>query len=251
MIKTIILDDEVHSTETLAFFLEKKCKDIDLVASFNEPLLAKEYLSKHRIDLLILDIEMPRLNGFELLKQLQPFDFDVIFLTAYNEFALKAFRYSAFDYFLKPLDELELVNSINRLTQKRSNSLNQQRLDYLMDIIEPLKTKPKKLALPTMEGYEFLEIDRIIRFESDSNYVNVIIDAKKPLLICKTLKEIEETLIDSSFIRVHNSHLVNVDFVLKYIKNAGGSLLTKDGYEVPISRLRKEYTLNKLKMNVL
>jgi two-component system LytT family response regulator len=196
-----------------------------------------------------LDIEMPRLNGFELLKSLQPFYFEVIFLTAYNEFALKAFRFSAFDYFLKPLDEIELSQSLSRLEAKKNDINKDERLDFLMDIIQPYAQKPKKIALPTMEGFEFVELNQIIRFASDSNYVKVILDGQKPLLVCKTLKEIEETLKHSNFIRVHNSHLINTDYVQKYLKNAGGSLLTKDGFEVPISRLRKEFTLSKLKLN--
>lgn len=250
MIKTIICDDELHSTETLSYFLTKNCPNIQLLASFNEPLKAKDFLENNKIDLLILDIEMPRLNGFELLKSLQPFDFEVIFLTAYNEFALKAFRFSAFDYFLKPLDEIELSQSLSRLEAKKKDISKDDRLDFLMDIIQPFAQKPKKIALPTMEGFEFVELNQIIRFASDSNYVKVILDDQKPLLVCKTLKEIEETLKYSNFIRVHNSHLINADYVQKYIKNAGGSLLTKDGFEVPISRLRKEFTLSKLKLNV-
>jgi two-component system LytT family response regulator len=249
MIKTIICDDELHSTETLSYFLTKNCPNIQLLASFNEPLKAKEFLENNKIDLLILDIEMPRLNGFELLKSLQPFDFEVIFLTAYNEFALKAFRFSAFDYFLKPLDEIELSQSLSRLEAKKNDINKDERLDFLMDIIQPYAQKPKKIALPTMEGFEFVELNQIIRFASDSNYVKVILDGQKPLLVCKTLKEIEETLKHSNFIRVHNSHLINTDYVQKYLKNAGGSLLTKDGFEVPISRLRKEFTLSKLKLN--
>jgi len=249
MIKTIICDDELHSTETLSYFLTKNCPNIQLLASFNEPLKAKEFLENNKIDLLILDIEMPRLNGFELLKSLQPFYFEVIFLTAYNEFALKAFRFSAFDYFLKPLDEIELSQSLSRLEAKKNDINKDERLDFLMDIIQPYAQKPKKIALPTMEGFEFVELNQIIRFASDSNYVKVILDGQKPLLVCKTLKEIEETLKHSNFIRVHNSHLINTDYVQKYLKNAGGSLLTKDGFEVPISRLRKEFTLSKLKLN--
>jgi two-component system, LytTR family, response regulator len=246
MIKTIILDDERHATETLAYFLKTKCLFIDLVAVFNDAIQAQSYLKENKIDLLILDIEMPKLNGFDLLKSLQPLNFEVIFLTAYNEFALKAFRFSAFDYFLKPIDEMDLVQSLNRLSH-RNLSIGNQRLELLMDMIVPQTKKPKKIALPTLEGFEFLELDNIIRFESDSNYVNVYQNNKKSLLVCKTLKEIEETLSDTQFIRVHNSHLVNIDFVTKYIKNAGGSLLTKDGFEVPISRLRKEYTFSRLK----
>jgi two-component system, LytTR family, response regulator len=246
MIKTVILDDELLATETLAFFLRSKCPQIELLKSFNEPFEALQFIKNTPIDLMILDIEMPQLNGFELLKQLQPINFDVIFLTAYNEFALKAFRYSAFDYFLKPLDEIELVQSINRLSKKHENQ-PVNRLELLMEMMQPRQSKPKKIALPTMEGFEFLDLDSIIRFESESNYVHVFYEPNKRLLVCKTLKEIEETLQDTQFIRVHNSHLINADFVVKYIKNAGGSLLTKDGYEVPISRLRKDYTFNRLK----
>jgi two-component system, LytTR family, response regulator len=246
MIKTVILDDELHSTETLGFFLSKKCPEIELLKSYNDPVAAKEFLIATPIDLLILDIEMPRLNGFELLKALQPFDFEVIFLTAYNEFALKAFRYSAFDYFLKPLDEMELAASLNRLGAKKRDIQSEDRLKYLLEIMQPTEQKPKKIALPTMEGYEFVELNHIIRFESDSNYVKIFMDNKKSLVICKTLKDIEESLKESNFLRIHNSHLVNLDFVEKYLKTGGGALLTKDGYEVPISRLRKDFTLSKL-----
>jgi two-component system, LytTR family, response regulator len=250
MIRTIILDDEIHATETLGYFIKTRCPNVDLLAVFNDALQAQSFLTENSIDLLILDIEMPRLNGFDLLKALQPLKFEVIFVTAYNEFALKAFRYAAFDYFLKPIDELELAQSINRLSKRKAIDTN-QRLNYLMEMMLPQSKKPKKIALPTLEGFEFLDLDKIIRIESDSNYVNVFLTEDRHLLVCKTLKEMEETLSESQFIRVHNSHLVNLDFVSKYIKNGGGSLLTEDGFEVPISRLRKEFTFSKIKDHVI
>lgn len=247
MIKTVILDDEIHSTETLGYFLSKKCPKFQLLASFNDPLAAFDYLQNNEIELLILDIEMPRINGFELLKKLQPFKFEVIFLTAYNEFALKAFRYCAFDYFLKPLDEIELTSSLNRLAERINSTDKDIRLAHLLEFLKPNNNpNQKKIALPTISGYEFLELDQIIRIESDSNYVNIYSINNSPILICKTLKEMEETLGESHFIRVHNSHIVNTLQVIRYIKNGGGALLTSDNYEVPMSRLRKEYALSKL-----
>lgn len=249
MIKTLICDDEVHSTETLSYFLRKNCPNISLLESFNSSVEAKVYLEQNAIDLLILDIEMPRMNGFELLKSLQPFNFEVIFLTAYNEFALKAFRFSAFDYFLKPLDEIELLLSLNRLITKKESWQKDKQLELLMDFLQPINQNPQKIALPTMEGFEFINLDQIIRFEADSNYVRVILANQKILLVCKTLKEMEETLKQSNFVRVHNSHMINLEYVQKYLKNGGGSLLNKDGFEVPISRLRKEFTLAKLQLN--
>ncbi len=248
-LRTVILDDEHFSTETLGYFLSNNCSQVELVGSFNEPLLALDFLMNNEIDLLILDIEMPHLNGFELLQKLRPFSFELIFFTAYNDFALKAFRYSAFDYFLKPLDEEELLASIERLASKHKIIQNDERLDFLLEMMRPASHQVEKIALPTLEGYEFIQLKTIIRFEADSNYVKIFMKDKKPMVVCKTLKEMEESLKENAFIRVHNSHLVNVNFVEKYLKKEGGVLLTADGAELPVSRMRKDYTLSRLNIS--
>lgn len=246
MIKTIIVDDEAHATKSLEILLHENCSQVNVIATFNHPAEALLYLRSNEIDLLFLDIDMPFMNGFELLNRLTLVNFDIIFVTAYDQYAIKAFKYSAFDYLLKPVDEVELVNSVRKLGNKQKNSSQSTNYEHLLEVFKSGQTQIKRIALPTLEGFEFIEVEKIIRCESDSNYSKIFLKDSKMMLVSRTLKEMEEMLSDMPFIRVHNSHIISKNHVKKYVKADGGYILMADNAEIPISRARKDDVIQEL-----
>ena len=240
MLKAVLLDDEYHCTSTLEILLKEHCKDVQIVQVFNDSVTALAYLRKTNIDVLFLDVEMPYYNGFELLNELKPVSFQVIFVTAYDKFAIKAFKYSAFDYLLKPVDEEELIRTVHKLQYSRQNH---GQMDMLMEMIDKQSKKVDKIALPSSEGLEFVHFSELVRCESDSNYTKIILADGRYLMITKTLKELTDLLQDVGFVRIHNSHLINPKHIKRFIKSAGGFLILTDGEEVPISRQKKEQVL--------
>lgn len=238
--RVVLVDDERHCTETLAIILDNLDKQIEIIGKFNNPVEALEFIKNNEFDILFLDIEMPKLNGFELLAQLDHFNFEVVFTTAYNQYAIKAFKYSALNYLLKPIDTAELLACISQWEFKSFRLLGSSQFDFLMDL---LKNNPKtrsKIALPTTYGLEFIEIDEIIRCQSDSNYTNIFFKHTKPLLICRTLKEVENILASNGFIRIHQSHLINPMHLKKFIRNDGGYVVMEDGEKISVSKSNKD-----------
>lgn len=247
MIKAILIDDEVHCLDTLSMLISDFSPDIDIVDKCMSGKKALESIQKNKPDLIFLDIEMPMMNGFELLLQFKEIPFSVIFTTSYDQYAIKAIRFSALDYLLKPIDPKELVAAVNKVKiQKNLPSVEQ--FHMLMKQIQHKETSFAKIALPTAEGYELIPADQLVRCEADDNYTHVYLKNKIKIIVCRTLKEIEEQLGDfSSFMRVHNSSLVNLNEVTKYIRGEGGYLIMNDGSTVNVSRSRKELLLKKIK----
>lgn len=241
-LRTLIVDDEAHATESLRIILHENCPTVSIVATFNDSTAALEFLQHNSIDLLLLDIDMPLLNGFELLSRLNNIAFRVIFVTAYDQFALRAFRFSAFDYLLKPVDETLLVESIRKLAQYQSPFTPAQ-LRHLLSIIKPSQSGIQRVAFSTAEGIEFVELVHIVRCEADSNYTKIFLQNAPMLMVSRTLKEIEEMFEGLPFLRTHHSHLVAKNHIKKYIKTDGGYLLMTDKAQVPISRARKDDVL--------
>lgn len=246
MIRTVIIDDEPHATKSLEILLTEDCPQVQVVGSFNHPAEALVFLRSNQIDLIFLDIDMPFMNGFELLNRLAPINFDIIFVTAYDQYAIKAFKFSAFDYLLKPVDEVELINSVRNFENKSKKSTQNSNFEHLLEVFKSGQTAVKRIALPTLEGFEFVEVEKIIRCESDSNYTKIFLQNLPMMLVSRTLKEIEEILSDLPFIRVHNSHIIAKNHVKKYVKADGGYILMIDNAEIPISRARKEEVISQL-----
>ncbi|MDZ7934959.1 MAG: LytTR family DNA-binding domain-containing protein [Emticicia sp.] len=246
MIRTVIIDDEPHATKSLEILLSEDCPQVHVVASFNHSAEALVFLRSNQIDLIFLDIDMPFMNGFELLNRLAPINFDIIFVTAYDQYAIKAFKFSAFDYLLKPVDEVELINSVRNFENKSKKSTQNSNFEHLLEVFKSGQTAVKRIALPTLEGFEFVEVEKIIRCESDSNYTKIFMQNLPMMLVSRTLKEIEEILSDLPFIRVHNSHIIAKNHVKKYVKADGGYILMIDNAEIPISRARKEEVISQL-----
>ncbi|QAA82892.1 response regulator transcription factor [Aequorivita sp. H23M31] len=239
MIKVIIIDDESHCIDVLKNLIEKIDSDYTITGIFTNPLLGLEFIKNNPPDLLFLDIEMPNLNGFMLLDNLLPIDFDVIFTTAYDQYAIKAFRYSAINYLLKPITEKSIVKALSNWEKRRKKTSTQQ-WQLLQDRLSGSKEECTKMALPTGVGYQIVEIENILRCQSDSNYTNVYCKDGNKVLISRTLKDIEELLGDHGFLRVHQSHLINPQYVKGILKQDGGSLIMQDDTEIPVSRQRSK-----------
>ncbi|HWY34497.1 MAG TPA: LytTR family DNA-binding domain-containing protein, partial [Nitrosopumilaceae archaeon] len=204
---------------------------------------------KIKPELVFLDIEMPVMNGFELLEQFEPIPFSVIFTTSYDQYAIKAIRFSALDYLLKPIDPVELVAAIHKVQLQKTHPSAEQFL-MLMERIQHKETGFLKIAVPTSEGFELIPADHLIRCEADDNYTHLYLKNKTKIIACRSLKEMEEQLSDFNyFIRVHHSYLVNLNEVSKYIRGEGGYLVMNDGSTVNVSRNRKELLLKKLLPN--
>ncbi|RYU95026.1 LytR/AlgR family response regulator transcription factor [Emticicia agri] len=244
MIDAVLVDDEKDSTETLDILLKNNFPDIRVVGKFNDSLSAIEFLQKNHFDLLFLDIEMPGMNGFDLLQEIQKDDFEVVFVTAYDQFALKAFRYSAFDYLLKPVEIEDLASCIAKYQEEKLQL--KSRLEYLQRMIKHTGTSIEKIAVPTSQGFEFIEIKDIIRCESDGNYTRIFLSNQPVILVSRTLKDFEELLEEMNFVRVHQSHLINLKYLRKYIKSEGGYIEMQDGTQITVSRSRKDELINKL-----
>ena len=236
----VLIDDEIHCTESLALIMEVAAPEINVVAKFNEASKALKFLQSNPVDLLFLDLEMPEMNGFELLGKLETLPFEVVFVTAYDQYAIKAFTYSAISYLLKPVDEDDLRETIDRWLEKKSKSISLSQLQLMHDLLANTNKLKTKVALPTIDGLEFLEIQSITRCESESNYTRIYCADNNRYLICRTLKEVEKVLQENGFVRVHHSHLINPQYIRKFIRHDGGFIVMDDGQQISVSRTKKD-----------
>ncbi len=248
MIKVVLVDDEKLATETLQLQLKKLRRDIEVVAVFNDSQIALAEIPKLQFNLLFLDIEMPRLSGFELLTKLYPFHFDIVFVTAYNQYAVEAFKYSAISYCLKPVEDAELLAAIGTWEQKQQQVLQKDQFDNFFQAYQMANATSQKVALPTTDGYQFIPIQNIIRCQSQDNYTHFILNTKENLLICRTLKEVEKILSKRGFLRIHQSHLINPAFLKKYSRSEGGYVVMDNNDELPVSPQRKDAVVQLFEM---
>jgi two-component system LytT family response regulator len=239
MAKIIIIDDEMHCLNVLNKLIKKVHPDYEIVGSFSNPIEGLECIRNNPPDLLFLDIEMPVLNGFALLDRILPIDFDIIFTTAYDQYAIRAFQYSAINYLLKPITEKNIVQALSNW-EKRRKKVSLEQWELLQNNLNGTAKDISKIALPTGVGYHIMEIKNIVRCESDNTYTNFFFEDENKLLICRTLKEIEEMLGEYGFLRIHQSHLINPQFVKGILKQDGGSVVMKDGKEIPVSRQKRK-----------
>ncbi len=250
MLRSIIIDDEPYCCDILAAMLEADCPQVKVEAICSNGDEGVQAIRKHNPDVVFLDVEMPKMNGFQMLEQLAAVNFHLIFTTSYDQYALKAIRFSALDYLLKPIDRDELRKAVQKAEQRMHIPMAQQ-IEILMQKIKQPLTPVNKIALPTMEGLQMIPIDTIINCESDDNYTKLILKTGKKILVTRSLKEIEESLEQYSFVRVHRSFLVNLNEIEKYIKGEGGYLIMTDGSTVDVSRSRKEILMQKLQPSKL
>lgn len=242
MIKAILIDDEEHCRESLSIQLARYCPEVSLLAACASAAEGLKAIEQLHPDVVFLDVEMPRMNGFELLQEFTNIPFGVIFTTGYDAYAIKAIRFSALDYLLKPIDKDELIMAIAKIHAKPVPTINQQ-FDILLEKLGDKPVKLQKIALPSLEGFELVQLEAILRCESDSNYTYVYLKTGRKLLVSRTLKEIEELLEGHSFLRVHHSHVVNLNEIERYVRGEGGYLIMSDQSSVTVSRSRKEALL--------
>ena len=240
MIRAIIIDDEAHCIDTLSMLLKEFCPDIQVTEPCRSAQKGLEAIRKHKPDIVFLDIEMPVMNGFEMLEQFDEIAFAIIFTTSYDQYAIKAIRFSALDYLLKPIDPNELISAVKKVKEQRHLPMAEQ-FQMLLKQIHGKSSGFNKIAVPTNEGFELIPADQVVYCEANDNYTHLFLKNKTRIIACRTLKEIEEQLRDFPFfIRVHHSYLVNLNEVTKYIRGEGGYLLMSEGSSVNVSRSRKE-----------
>jgi two-component system, LytTR family, response regulator len=246
MIKTIIIEDEAHSREILYNMLQQHFKNIEVLAvckNIQEGKAAIENLHPH---LVLTDIELEKNAIFDMLQQLDKIDFEVIFITAHERYALQAIKFSALDYLLKPFSLEDLSAAIKRFETKKDKQQSPGQFDTLFHNLRYIQKDAKKIALPTANGLSILPVKEIIRCEAEVNYTNFFLASKNKILVSKTLKEFEELLNDYGFIRVHQSHLINLHHVKNYTRGEGGTVTMTDGTSVDVSRRKKEEFLKRL-----
>ena len=247
MIRILILDDEEAACNILSVLIRKYMPLEHEVLCLQDPAEALTILDTYKPTLVMLDIEMPGMTGFDFLNKAGSWDFDVIFTTAYDKYAIKAIRFSALDYLLKPLDILELQNALNRHIVRRNHS-QQSRHELVNNLIENIQKSDAdeyRLAISTSEGVFFYVPSEIIRCEGESNYTRFFLEGGKSLMVSHTLKDYESILTDYGFVRVHKSHLVNMKYVSRMDRD--GFIWLQNGQSVPVSRRRKEEVLSMLK----
>jgi two-component system LytT family response regulator len=248
MINCLIVDDEPGNVRILRKMLEEYCPQVYVAGEAINPEEAEQLISKLEPDLVFLDIEMPYGNAFDLLDRLMPVSFEVIFITAFNEYALKAFKYSALDYLLKPISIKELCQAVEKVSEKvRLQNSRTQLANLLANLRQP-DVNSYKIALPTMGGLVFVLVDQIIRCEAIGGYSTFFLKSGEKIISCKNIKEYEDLLPPSIFLRVHNSHIVNLVYIKAYHKGRGGYVEMEDGTTIELAIRRKKEFLNRFRI---
>jgi two-component system LytT family response regulator len=250
MITAVIIDDEEISLQALGEKIKKHCPDIRILKLFSKPDNALKEMPDLKPDVVFLDIEMPKINGFTFLKKLSPVNFEVIFTTAYSEYAIEALRISALDFLLKPIDVKQLAYAYDRLKERLKNKIHHlefidQQIQLFLQYNHP-STQIGKIALPALNGLEFVNVNDIIRIHGENVYsVYFLVNGNK-IVATITLKETESMLSRHGFFRVHKSYIVNLNYVSRYIKGEGGTVIMTDGSEVEVSRRNKPEFLKRI-----
>ncbi len=242
MLTAILIDDEPDCVELLALQLSQHCPEVEVMAQFTSPEAGLQAIRSRKPDLVFLDVEMPRLNGFQLLEQLEAIDFSLVFVTAYNEFALKAFRFSALDYLLKPLNVAQLQEAVRKAAKRQR--IDQRQLDMLRFQLKEGQY-PAKIAVPFQGGVVFVELKELVYCEADSNYTKLFLTNGKNYLLSKTLREVQEVLEERNFLRVHRQYLINLDHIKVYHKGDGAYLVMTGEVSIPVAKNQKDRLVQK------
>jgi len=245
MIRSIIIDDEQHCVRSLLSDLQQHCPTIEVLDSCYSAKEGIMAIKKLNPDLVFLDVEMPWMNGFEMLEVLGDVNFSIIFTTAHDEFAAKAFRISAVDYLLKPIDANDLKTAVSKVERKMEEGSS---LGHITNLLRNIRqpSAEQKIALPQREGYEFIDVSTIIYCQAEGAYTKVFIADKKPMLISRTLGDVEELLPPEIFQRIHHSTLVNISFVSQFLRTDGGYVVLKTGEKLSVSKAKKEMVMARL-----
>lgn len=246
MIKAVIVDDEIAGAEVLDYLVKQYCPDIEIVSIQNSVETAIDAINKLQPDLVFLDIEMPTGTGFDVIKKTSELNYVTIFITAYENYAIKAFKTNALDYLLKPIDIEELINAVDKVRKKINSSKNLITNNLEEVIFNSLNSNNKRLAVSTFDGVIMIDTNDVIYLEADSNYTNVYMKDNKKILISKTLKYFEDSLPKASFFRVHKTFIININTIVKYLNSDGGYIILSNNSKIPISRSKKAELMEKL-----
>jgi two-component system LytT family response regulator len=239
MLRAILVDDEEHSLNALKQKIIQHCDAVEVIGACTKPDEAIEKINLLQPDILFLDIEMPGINGFSLLKKIEHKNFDVVFVTAYDHYAIKAIRFSALDYLVKPVDVDELKATVDRAIQKKNTSLPNQRLELLLDQLSQPKKNFNRIAIPSHDGIQFIKVDDIIYLEANVNYTHIYAAGNSKYIVSRTIKDFEEILPTEIFIRIHNSYIINKDYLEKYIRGEGGQVVLSNGTVLDVAKRKK------------
>ncbi len=240
MIKAILVDDEQHCLITLRLLLEKHCPDVEILDQCRSAEQALEAIEKFKPSVVFLDVQMPFMDGFEMLEQIKNISFAVIFTTSYDQYAIQAFHYSALDYLLKPIDANELKSAVLKLKNLKQLPSSEQ-FEILLQQIQQKGNEFSKIAVPTADGFELINAEQILRCEAQDTYTYFFLKNNNKIIACRSLKEVENQLQQFSFfLRIHHSFIVNLNEVTRYIRGDGGYVVMTDGSTVSVSRSRKE-----------
>lgn len=243
-LKSIIVDDEKHGRENLAGILREYCPEVEVLGEAASVEAALSLIREQPPHLVFLDIEMPRANGFQLLEHLQDFSFEVIFVTAYDNYAIKAIRFSAADYILKPINRNDLKAAVEKVAERIREKQENHRMKQLYHNLN--QPGNSRIGLPAGDRIEYADVGKIVRCQGEGNYTHIWFNDGKHLLVAKTLVEFEDLLQEFGFVRTHKTHLVNLKHVMAYLKS--GSLLNlRNGEQIPVSRRRKEKVMERLR----
>jgi len=239
-LKTIIIDDEPDSVDLLELELAKSCPQVEVIATYNSSVKALKKIEALQPDLLFLDIEMPVINGFELLEKILHLNFSVIFITAYNQYALKAFRFNALDYLVKPIEASDLIEAVAKAEKKIKPTSAQLSL-----VQRQLRGEiATRIAIPGQNGISFIELNEIVFVEASNNYSKLILSDKRVFIVSKTLKDVQDVLEESHFLRVHRQYIINLNHVKQFNRNES-ILIMDNGDHLPIARNQKEKLIEK------
>lgn len=242
-LKTIVIDDEPNAVDFISTIISEYCPDLEITGKAYDVPEGIRLINEKKPDLVFLDVEMPNGTGFDLLTHFPEKNFDVVFITAFNHYAIKAIKFSAVDYILKPINITEFIESVKKVVGKRSENKSQNNENF-KTLIENLRSgSPSRLAIPTADGMEYLNPKEIIRIEADRSYSWFYLTANRKILVSKHLKEFQDILDERSFFRPHNSFLINLKYVRKYVRKEGGYIEMQDGSQIPVSRTRKDLFL--------
>jgi two-component system LytT family response regulator len=240
MITALIIDDEVDGREALKLALEKYCPEVAVKGVYENPEEGVQAIKNLKPDLVFLDIQMPLMSGFDVLKQVSPLTFEVIFVSAHDQYAIKAIKFSALDYLLKPIDVHDLLEALRKVKERLQAKGSQHHYQSVIQNIQFNANRIKKIAVPSLEGIDLYDTDDIIYCKADGSYTTLFLKNKQSKLTSRNLKDFENLLAEAGFCRVHHSFLINLKHVQRYVKGEGGYVILTDDHHVDISRRKKE-----------
>ena len=240
MLTAIIIDDETSSRNSLKQKLANHCPEITIIGECENGEEGIKDIEEKKPDIIFLDVEMPRMNGFTMLQQLGNKNFEVVFITAYDHYAIRAIKFSALDYLVKPVEVADLKIAVEKAIQKRKIAAGNQRLEILLQNLQDGRKELQRIAIPSLEGLQFVETGNIIYLEASSNYTCFYLTDNTKITVAKTLKDFEELLPGSLFIRIHHSYIINKNMIEKYINGKGGQVIMKNGVVLEVARRKKD-----------